>query len=83
VLPNNPATLCVYVHFLCEQGDISDLDVLCAVATEAGLEVDRSCLNGDIVWIEVLTQRVPALSPEHGTVVPFMRPPRERAAVAR
>lgn len=74
LFPNKPATLFIYVQFLCEQSHSSDLDVLCAVAAGAGFEVERSCLYEETIWVEVTIQRdVPDQKVERGTVVPFRR----------
>lgn len=75
VFPNRPETLFVYVHFFCELGDPVDLELLQALAAEAGVAVERGCCYGHTVWIEVR-----AASPA-GVVVPFPTAKRLAAGV--
>jgi hypothetical protein len=81
VFPDGDATLFVFVRFVCEEAHAVDVEILQALASDAGGAVERASAWGDTAWIEV---RRPATSREEvrHNVVPF-RPRRQSARSER
>ncbi len=74
VFPGKPDTLFVYIHLYAQVSTSLQLELLHAIATRAGIAVDRRCEYGRTIWIEVPTRAA------EGTVVPFPGGPRQPPA---